>query len=129
MMKVSPPQPFSVTTVAAHLVATWPNTAVTDPADGTGLLWIHGLPNDQAEQLQAALAAYVFDPQAEALAVAMAEATAERGRRLAASVTWAMPDTPAGPERDAWLAYRAELHALPEQEGWPLAVAWPVHPA
>lgn len=65
-------------------------------------------------------------PPAEALAT---QVRARRALLLAESDWTQLPDAPldaAG--REAWRAYRQSLRALPEQEGFPVTVEWPVAP-
>lgn len=50
---------------------------------------------------------------------------------LLAQCDWTqMPDSPlAAAKREAWAAYRQALRTLPDQDGFPLSVQWPVAPA
>ena len=58
-----------------------------------------------------------------------AAARNERNRRLLESDHLMLPDYPIDEEtRQAIIAYRQALRDLPEQEGWPENVEWPVCP-
>ena len=53
----------------------------------------------------------------------------ERNRRLLESDHFMLPDYPIDEEtRQAIIAYRQALRDLPEQEGWPKNVEWPICP-
>ncbi len=66
------------------------------------------------------------DKQAETNAVLGVSIRAERDRLLSACDYIMMPDYPADEQVKAvWAAYRQVLRDLPEQEGFPLDVAWP----
>ncbi|WP_207260873.1 tail fiber assembly protein [Desulfovibrio sp. Huiquan2017] len=55
---------------------------------------------------------------------------AERDRRLAACDWTQMPDAPLDDTaRAAWTVYRQALRDVPQQEGFPWVVVWPVGPA
>lgn len=51
---------------------------------------------------------------------------AERNKRLTDSDWTQTPDAPV--DAAAWISYRAELRAVPEQPGFPNDVNWPVEP-
>ena len=58
-----------------------------------------------------------------------AEARTERDRRLAETDYLAMPDYPLDEEKKAAvLAYRQALRDVPEQDGFPRQLCWPVNP-
>jgi hypothetical protein len=58
-----------------------------------------------------------------------ARARAQRNMLLAETDYMLMPDYPLTDEqREAWTAYRQALRNLPEQEGWPFEITWPVKP-
>lgn len=53
----------------------------------------------------------------------------ERDRLLAECDWTQLADAPLGEdEREAWRSYRQELRDMPQQTGFPAAVAWPVEP-
>jgi hypothetical protein len=52
---------------------------------------------------------------------------AERNRLLTASDWTQLPDVPEA-TRAAWTAYRQTLRDIPQQDGFPRDVAWPVKP-
>jgi hypothetical protein len=54
------------------------------------------------------------------------EVRAERDRLLAASDWTQVLDAPV--DQDAWAAYRQALRDVPQQEGFPTDVAWPIKP-
>jgi hypothetical protein len=55
-----------------------------------------------------------------------AQVRAERDRLLAESDWTQVLDAPV--DQDAWAAYRQALRDVPQQEGFPHDVAWPVKP-
>lgn len=59
--------------------------------------------------------------------VIAAQVRAERNRLLAASDWTQLPDVPDA-IRAVWAAYRQALRDIPQQEGFPHNVAWPVKP-
>lgn len=80
-----------------------------------------------------------FTPEEEAEADAMeaeyeagaddraaAEVRTERDAKLAATDWTQVADAPVSQED--WAAYRALLRSIPEQEGFPNEVTWPVEP-
>ena len=54
------------------------------------------------------------------------EVRAERNRLLTASDWTQVADAPV--DQAAWAAYRQALRDIPQQEGFPEAVVWPVQP-
>ncbi len=67
------------------------------------------------------------DKQEEASAVLGASIRAERDRLLSACDYIMMPDYPADETvKTAWAAYRQALRDVPEQEGFPNNVMWPI---
>ena len=70
-------------------------------------------------------------PTPEAVAAEMAaQARAHRSRLLAACDWTALPDALAalGDKAQAWMLYRAELRAVPQQPGFPATINWPKPP-
>lgn len=62
-----------------------------------------------------------------------AQAAMARERRnalLQQSDVYVLPDYPhkTDEDREAWLAYRAELRAMPQRDGFPSRVVWPKQP-
>lgn len=85
-------------------------------------------PDDCPSAYEAALAlgpsAYVEPPvQPEALA---AIARAQRNALLSACDWTQVPDAPV--DQAAWATYRQALRDVPQQEGFPLTISWPVQP-
>jgi len=58
-----------------------------------------------------------------------AQARLERNTRISATDWTQLPDAPlTDAERAAWAAYRQALRDVPDQDGFPGAIAWPVEP-
>ena len=64
--------------------------------------------------------------ESQAVVVKAAEVRAERNQKLKDSDFSQLPDSPV--DKAAWATYREELRNIPEQDGFPNEVAWPVQP-
>lgn len=67
------------------------------------------------------------EEQAQFLDLATQSATGERNHWLMMS-DWIFTPDSSPEDMDAWLEYRQALRDLPEQEGWPKVINWPVRP-
>lgn len=111
-----PPQDYVLVASTPQPACNWDEDVIAgDPAliDGSWQQTWQVVPADAAELEQRT--------QAQADAVRM-----QRQQLLAGSDWTQIPD--AGVNRSAWAAYRQALRQLPEQEGFPWSVAWPVPP-
>jgi hypothetical protein len=68
-----------------------------------------------------------FNPDEQALAQQAREVRAERNRLLRDTDWTVLPDAPVS-DAQAWQGYRQSLRDVPQQDGFPTEVVWPVAP-